>query len=817
MRAFRGQAGLFAQHVTEDIMDKRPRSEYFRTLGSKVGIKHNVVAKALGGAATTTKLDASWFPHKLIIPNLEGNGMDHDYAVSFPNPLEPHKCYSWDYDFMEEQSNILLRSNNEPIPALYRVHTADVVNHEIRDGREVLLSDDDQNFEDSFDKTTGFLHFSLYKEGLRTTQAVYALAQETTVPLTSFSWSVGMDSKSATTQRVSIAVEGSVRETVEKLKLFKKSQKGRIELGSFEHSDEPVRLGSSYGKRVAMMLRNVRGSPEEIVSKIEAIENGFINYFGPEKFGLTQGMKPHEVAALTLQGKYKEAFMAILEMEGFMNPVVERIRKNIDAREMVSRSMADKVPSHLPHVRCLLFGVLTHKSYKKAYYSIAPAMRKMWESSLSSLIWNKLASTRIEQYGSEIVVGDTVFDKDLLKAVIITEDNIKNYSIYDVVLLVPGFPATETSTAFWPELPGIDFNAVMKDLESHGVTYPFMLAKEHNVVPPEYRNVFIKPFALHYEIYQHELVNERVIATDPHAKQLDVFPGSCVSVNDKRCSSSHPIKTKGLAGMMYTYDWTCIECNTRNVFVRDKCTSCESIKDLSVTDEDREHQKHLNGDLKNCNSVYVSFAIPNTSYGSMAIRDAFALHPWRFYPDGYFYQDVIQPLLQFHLDKNKVSMPPSVEDLRDDSWVFTPAQSGWKDSSMDGVFTIPTQRIDEWYDLHSWKDDSLGGIVASPTSKLWREETEAWWNIDLDAPLVPQEQKIKYVHDGYSGGSINRTERDSTPAGRSIAPEGFTQPNTTLPACVRNRFGSTQSAHRIARRMRESRPLSAEHGLRSTN
>eukprot|EP01060_Flectonema_neradi_P031283 TRINITY_DN4702_c6_g1_i1.p1 TRINITY_DN4702_c6_g1~~TRINITY_DN4702_c6_g1_i1.p1 ORF type:complete len:828 (+),score=138.30 TRINITY_DN4702_c6_g1_i1:47-2530(+) len=827
MRSFKGVAGgaLFTLSKSEDIMDRRPGSNFFKSQGSKSGLKANVIAKAIGGSAATTKMDAAWFPHKLIIPNMEGHGMDHDYAVSFPNPLEPHKCYSWDYDYMEERSNILTIRHKEPIPALYRVHTADVVSHEIRNGREVIMSHEDHpELEEHLSATSGYVHFSLYKEGLRTTQAIFALAKKTNLPLTSFSWSVGMDSKAATTQRVSVAVVGTVEGTINMLKSFKKASKGRIELGSFEHSEEPIKLESSYGKRVAMLLRNVRASPEEMAEKMDALENGFVNFFGPEKFGLTQGVQPHQIAALTLQGKYKEAFMSILEMEGFMNPIVERIRKNIDAREMVSRSMADKVPSHLPHVRCLLFGILTHKSYKAAYYSIAPAMRRMWESSLSALIWNQLASTRIERYGKQVVVGDSVFDRELGEAVTVTEDNIGKYTLFDVVLLVPGFPSTETNTAFWPELEGIDQNAVMQILESHGVTYPFMLAKEHTVTPPEFRQLFIKPFALQYDIFQHEMVNERVIATDPNAPQLDVFPGTCVSVNDKGCSTNHPLKTKGLAGMMYTFDWTCIECNTRNVFVRDRCTECDAFKDLSVSNEERERQKHLNGDLKNCNSVYISFAIPHSSYGSVAVRDAFALHPWRFYPDGYFYQDVIQPLLQFHLDKPRVSMPPSVVDLRDDSWVFTPRTSCWKDSALSGIFAVPSQRVDEWYRLHSWREDSLGGTVNSPTSKIWREESEAWWNIDLDAPVEAREQQIDYVHDTYSGGVIKRTEKDSTPAGRALPPQDFSPPpssgsssSLSLPACVRNRSGVTRIAPTSARHVREARVASKEFHFKSTN
>ncbi|KAJ9472270.1 pseudouridine synthase, TruD family [Diplonema papillatum] len=758
-----------------------------RIKGRKV---KNTFAQQIGGNATVRSADSHWFPYKLAMPKLT-HGIDHDYAVSFPNPTQPHKCYPWDHSHLELCANMNTGIENR-IPALYKVHTADVLVHEISPSGEVYLHDNDANLEKHMSEETGYVHFVLYKEGLRTTQAIYFISIISGLPLTTFSWSVGMDAKAATSQLVSVQVSGTVQRTLDALARLgtNKVPKGIIKLGSMHYTAGAVEPGSTKGKRVAILLRNVRGSSTEVHSKMQELrDKGFINYFGVERFGLTQGPKPHEVAVLVLNGKYKEAFMKILEMEAFMNPAVERILKNLTTVEKLSQAMVQKVPSHLPHVKTLLHGLLKHSSFKKAYFSVAPSMRQMWETSLSSLIWNKLASNR-SALGHDVVVADIVWLKEEARVHQVTEEDVihSRFSKYDIVIPVPGIPPEETSKTYYPCLPGCDFNAVMDALEVLSVSWPFKLAKDHAAIAPVYRHVFVQHFKLQWEVFQHETVNERVIATDPHAEVLGVFCGDVVSCNSKSVSAQHPLKTKGFAGVMYTFDWLCAECGTRNVFIREKCEECEALKELSISQEQRSYQRMLNGDLKNCNSVYLTFAIPHASYATVAVRDAFDLHPWRFYPDGYFYQDVIQPLLQFHLDKRIISLPPTKAELATDTWIVEGAKSdNWNDGLFSGVFDVPSSRFDEWYSRFSHRVGDTSD-PSLPHSALWKEEAEAWWSIDLAEPAPPIRQK--YVHDHNTGGVISVTKQQKQ-FGRSVPPTRFTLPVTPLPASVRNTVRTT--------------------------
>eukprot|EP01059_Diplonema_ambulator_P005440 TRINITY_DN15171_c0_g1_i1.p1 TRINITY_DN15171_c0_g1~~TRINITY_DN15171_c0_g1_i1.p1 ORF type:complete len:810 (+),score=212.30 TRINITY_DN15171_c0_g1_i1:152-2431(+) len=745
---------------------------------------------AIGGNAAARIKDVAWYPYKLDLPKIK-HGMDHDFAVSFPNPLEPYKCYQWDQAHMEKLANMRDTSAGDLIPALFRVHTADVLIHEVTsEGFESVLGPNDMS---SFEgKEAGYMRFTLYKEGLRTTQAVYFAAKITGIPLTSFSWSVGMDSKAATSQDMTLDLGDNPQETISAfMKMLSpeaRIPRGVIRIGSIRYSEEAIAQGSTRGKRVAMLLRNVRAGAQELNTRMEDVRSGFVNYFGVEKFGVTQGVRPHNVAASVLTGRFRDAFFAILEMEAFMNPTVSRIKHNIETREQVTDGMVEKVPSHLPHVKSLLYGLMKYKSFKLAYYSVAPAMRKMWESSLPALIWNKLATTRIENYGKELVVGDVVWIKGEGRAHTATEEDVANgmYSIYDVVIPVPGVPCYENETSFYPSLEGCDFNAVMDALEEHGAPFPFRLPQEHTAIFPTYRHLLTVPLGLRWEVFEHEAVNERVIATDPHAYELDVYAGDVVSCNDKRVSYQNPLQTKGLVGMMYTFDWTCVECGDRNVFLRDKCSGCGALKELSVTDDDRSFQQAVNGDLRNCNSLYVSFAIPHSSYPSVALRSAIAVHPWRFYPDGYFYKDVVEPLLQFHLNKSVISMPPTKDDLRTDNWITEAKSSNLNDTTLHDVFHVPTGKVDEWYERYAY---SLNADEDTTTlGQLWKEESEAWWNIDLDAP--PPSSHIKYVHDSNTGGFIAVSKKQKQ-MGRTVPPERNTLPITPLPASVRNTKLST--------------------------
>lgn len=63
----------------------------------------------------------------------------------------------------------------------------------------------------------------------------------------------------------------------------------------------------------------------------------------------------------------------------------------------------------------------------------------MYLHAYQSFIWNEATSRRVEIYGLEPVIGDLVRTESNDQIMYITEDNIKNYSIENVVLPLPGY------------------------------------------------------------------------------------------------------------------------------------------------------------------------------------------------------------------------------------------------------------------------------------------------------------------------------------------------------------------------------------------
>jgi tRNA pseudouridine13 synthase len=95
-----------------------------------------------------------------------------------------------------------------------------------------------------------------------------------------------------------------------------------IWLGDFSYSHGPVKLGDLIGNRFTITLREVPSTID--LAKIEEgmtslREKGFINYYGMQRFG-TSLVSTHSVGALLLNGQWKEACEAILDVKaGGMN------------------------------------------------------------------------------------------------------------------------------------------------------------------------------------------------------------------------------------------------------------------------------------------------------------------------------------------------------------------------------------------------------------------------------------------------------------------------------------------------------------------
>jgi len=88
----------------------------------------------------------------------------------------------------------------------------------------------------------------------------------------------------------------------------------KIQIGSFERVFKPINLGMLKGNRFSVALRYIDAnlSDEEISLNVKnAIESGFINYFGMQRFG-SFSIRTHQVGKEILNQNWKEVCRMIL-------------------------------------------------------------------------------------------------------------------------------------------------------------------------------------------------------------------------------------------------------------------------------------------------------------------------------------------------------------------------------------------------------------------------------------------------------------------------------------------------------------------------
>ena len=179
----------------------------------------------------------------------------------------------------------------------------------------------------------------------------------------------------------------------------------------------------------------------------------------------------------------------------------------------------------------------------------------MYVHSYQSYIWNTIASTRLDKYGNNVVVGDVVLEKSndifenqtsvaedddlvipsddrdnnddveeekkdtnfrtLPPVKLVTEEDIQNnrYTLDDVVLPLPGTDVTYPSNEI-----GRDYSDLLSadGLDIHSLRRS---QKEFNL-PGEYRRLISKPKDLEWKIFKYERDDEQLCPTD-----LDLMKG----------------------------------------------------------------------------------------------------------------------------------------------------------------------------------------------------------------------------------------------------------------------------------------------------
>ncbi|KAF9142648.1 multisubstrate pseudouridine synthase 7 [Mortierella sp. GBA39] len=377
-----------------------------------------------------------------------------------------------------------------------------------------------------------FCRFCLFKENRETMEAINHLTTTLRVPGKVFTFAGTKDRRGITSQWVT-----AHKVKAERLLALNKGLRN-MSLGNFSYVPKSLKLGDLNGNRFMIALRNVQVDSEDTLNKsmTSLRDKGFINYFGMQRFG-TGSVGTHEVGGAILRGEWEAAVDLIMKPRLGEGPDLEKARKHWaehkDAKEAIKLFPRRWVAEYQI---LWSFQKTGHQRQPfEALNNIPRNLRLMYVHAYQSYIWNHMVTERIALYGADKpVVGDLVaIDKNALeaedenmddnsndnnkgasskgdshvRAKVLTEEDVDQYTIYDVILPLPGFDVIYPTHAI-----GAKYKELMaKDgLDPHSMKRG---NKEYSL-SGSYRSFLSKPENVEWEIVRYDQADIPLTLTD---------------------------------------------------------------------------------------------------------------------------------------------------------------------------------------------------------------------------------------------------------------------------------------------------------------
>jgi tRNA pseudouridine13 synthase len=298
----------------------------------------------------------------------------------------------------------------------------------------------------------------------------------------SFSFAGTKDKRATTVQRIAVYKENAM-----KLASLNKKLNG-MKVGDFSYEKTKLSLADSQGNHFKIAMRHVQIDKEQtFYDSLESLKTkGFINYYGMQRFG-TRSVSTYTVGIAILSNNFEKACSLILGLNEIEKPEMVEAR-NLWLEHKDAKGALAKFPKHCIAERCILESIIAQKdkiNYLNCIQKIPRNLRLMYAHSYQSLVWNNVASFRYQKYGMDVVVGDLV-QKEFEDPIHVTEETISQYSIYEVVLPIPGHSVKYPQNQV--------FEKYKEFMAKDGFDPLSMTSKIHeNNLPGSYRKIICKP------------------------------------------------------------------------------------------------------------------------------------------------------------------------------------------------------------------------------------------------------------------------------------------------------------------------------------
>ncbi|KAH9999283.1 pseudouridine synthase [Russula vinacea] len=340
-----------------------------------------------------------------------------------------------------------------------------------------------------------YIHFTLQKTNRDTQDALQYLARTLHVQVKDLSTAGTKDKRGVTVQRVSLRRGAKTVEDVWKLAngvptrhsaddaIRERGERG-VRIADLTYRKASLELGMLKGNAFVITLRNVQvdsiGTLDQSMNSVK--ERGFINYYGMQRFG-TAAIPTHSIGLALLKSDWHLAISLILRPRPGEHPDVLAARRAWLDDGNLDRAL-ELLPRRVVAERCIL------ESYKKqrgetrnalgALSTIPRNLRLMYVHAYQSYVWNAIVSERIKTWGADKPVpGDLVLESEVTEQAAVgdsmdaedgeantqpdvdvdepapgrkgnrkpwqaprvktlTEEDVDRYSIFDVVMPLPG-------------------------------------------------------------------------------------------------------------------------------------------------------------------------------------------------------------------------------------------------------------------------------------------------------------------------------------------------------------------------------------------